>query len=137
MPESACEGKNRRVVDAAMMEDESSVCLISEHHDIGLIDIRIQGNSGNVQWLHQSKMSSTSKCNTSKLAVHGGLLLASKDDTISVYEGPNYDLRLALRGSQGGGAISDFSVGGDCLFDVHHQEDNVLDIWETPPPPII
>ncbi|XBI36283.1 hypothetical protein VPH35_121825 [Triticum aestivum] len=125
--ESACEGKNRRVVDAAMMEDESSVCLISEHHDIGLIDIRIQGNSGNVQWLHQSKMSSTSKCNTSKLAMHGGLLLASKNDTISVYGGPNHDLRLALRGSQGSGAISDFSVGGDRLFAVH-QEDNVLDV---------
>nr|XP_020147394.1 BTB/POZ domain-containing protein At2g24240-like [Aegilops tauschii subsp. strangulata] len=134
--ESACEGKNRRVVDAAVMEDERSVCLISEHHDLGLLDIRIQGNSGNVQWLHQSKMSSTSKCNTSKLAVHGGLLLASKDDTISVYGGPNYDLRLALRGSQGGGAISDFSVGGDRLFAVH-QENNVLNVWETPPPPII
>uniref|UniRef100_N1QUR4 At2g24240-like C-terminal beta-propeller domain-containing protein n=1 Tax=Aegilops tauschii TaxID=37682 RepID=N1QUR4_AEGTA len=96
----------------------------------------VVGNSGNVQWLHQSKMSSTSKCNTSKLAVHGGLLLASKDDTISVYGGPNYDLRLALRGSQGGGAISDFSVGGDRLFAVH-QENNVLNVWETPPPPII
>ncbi|KAM3194495.1 hypothetical protein ACQJBY_070892 [Aegilops geniculata] len=134
--DSAREGKKGYVMDAAVMEDERSVCLINEHHDLGLLDIRIQGNSGNVQWLHQSKMSSTSKCNTSKLAVHGGLLLASKDDTISVYGGPNYDLRLALRGSQGGGAISDFSVGGDRLFAVH-QEDNVLDVWETPPPPII
>ncbi|XP_037466837.1 BTB/POZ domain-containing protein At2g24240-like [Triticum dicoccoides] len=134
--DSAREGKNRCVVDAAVMEDERSVCLISDHHDLGLLDIRIQGNSGNVRWLHQSKMSSTSKCNSPKLAVHGGLLLASKDDTISVFGGPKYDLRLALRGSQGGGAINDFSVGGDRLFAVH-KEDNVLDVWETPLPPII
>ncbi|KAF7100080.1 hypothetical protein CFC21_101637 [Triticum aestivum] len=134
--DSAREGKNRCVVDAAVMEDERSVCLISDHHDLGLLDIRIQGNSGNVRWLHQSKMSSTSKCNSPKLAVHGGLLSASKDDTISVFGGPKYDLRLALRGSQGGGAINDFSVGGDRFFAVH-KEDNVLDVWETPLPPII
>ncbi|XP_073359900.1 BTB/POZ domain-containing protein At2g24240-like [Aegilops tauschii subsp. strangulata] len=136
--DSAREGKNGYVVDpAAVMEDERSVCF-NEHHDLGLLDIRIQGNSGsgNVQWLHQSKMSSTSKCNIPKLAVHGRLLLASKDDTISVFGGPTYDLRLALRGSQGSGAINDFSVGGDRLFAVH-KEDNVLDVWEARPPPVI
>ncbi|KAI4976935.1 hypothetical protein ZWY2020_050542 [Hordeum vulgare] len=70
-----------------------------------------------VEWIHQSEMT-TSAC-YAKLAVHDGLLLASKHDTISVFGGcNNHDLRLALRGSQGGGAISDFSIGGDRLFAV-------------------
>ncbi|VAH10875.1 unnamed protein product [Triticum turgidum subsp. durum] len=122
----------RRVADAVVMEDERSVRLISQDHDLGFLDIRSRG-SVQEPWTY---------CNTTtptcypKLAVHGGLLLASKDDSISVYGGPNHDrLRLALRGSQGGGAIADFSVGGDRLFAVHH-EDNVPDVWETLPPPI-
>nr|XP_045088249.1 BTB/POZ domain-containing protein At2g24240-like [Aegilops tauschii subsp. strangulata] len=123
----------RRVADAVVMEDERSVGLISQDHDLGFLDIRRQG-SVQEPWTHQSKM--TTPICYPKLAVRGGLLLASKDDTISVYGGPNHDhLRLALRGSQGGGAIADFSVGGDRLFAVHH-EDNVLDVWETLPPPI-
>ncbi|VAH22456.1 unnamed protein product [Triticum turgidum subsp. durum] len=128
---------HRRVVDAVVMEDERSVRLISQKHDLGFLDIRCE-SSGLQPWprTHQSMV--TAPTCYPKLAVHSGLLLASKDDTISVYGGPNHDhLRLALRGSQGGGAIADFSVGGDRLFAVHH-EDNVLDVWETlpRPPPI-
>ncbi|XP_037462449.1 BTB/POZ domain-containing protein At2g24240-like [Triticum dicoccoides] len=128
---------HRRVADAVVMEDERSVCLISQNHDLGFLDIRCE--SSGLQpwpWTPQSKV--TAPTCYPKLAVHSGLLLASKDDTISVYGGPNHDhLRLALRGSQGGGAIADFSVGGDRLFAVHH-EDNVLDVWATlpRPPPI-
>jgi hypothetical protein len=40
-----------------------------------------------------------------------------------------------LRGGQGG-AICDFSIGGDRLFALHSEE-NVFDVWETPPPAII
>ncbi|KAF6991690.1 hypothetical protein CFC21_008749 [Triticum aestivum] len=123
----------KHVADAVVMEDERSVRLISQNHDLGFLDIRSRG-SFQQPWTYQSK--ATTPICYPKLAVHGGLLLASKDDTISVYGGPNHDhLRLALRGSQGGGAIADFSVGGDRLFAVHH-EDNVLDVWETLPPPI-
>ncbi|XBJ27313.1 hypothetical protein VPH35_004593 [Triticum aestivum] len=138
---SCCSGTqnkdHRRVADAVVMEDERSVCLISQNHDLGFLDICCE--SSGLQpwpWTPQSKV--TAPTCYPKLAVHSGLLLASKDDTISVYCGPNHDhLRLALRGSQGGGAIADFSVGGDRLFAVHH-EDNVLDVWATlpRPPPI-
>ncbi|XP_048557704.1 BTB/POZ domain-containing protein At4g30940-like [Triticum urartu] len=122
----------RRVADAVVMEDERSVRLISQDHDLGFLDIRSRG-SVQEPWTYCN--ATTPTCYP-KLAVHGGLLLASKDDSISVYGGPNHDrLRLALRGSQGGGAIADFSVGGDRLFPVHH-EDNLLDVWETLPPPI-
>ncbi|KAM3299876.1 hypothetical protein ACQJBY_041056 [Aegilops geniculata] len=127
--------KDKLVADAVVMEDERSVCLINKNHELGFLDIR--GSSYAEPWAHQRKVktSSTSTC-CPKLAVHSGLLLASKDDTISVFGGPNHDdLRFALRGSKGAGAISDFSVGGDRLFAVH-QEDNVLDVWETLPSPI-
>ncbi|KAI8018093.1 BTB/POZ domain-containing protein [Camellia lanceoleosa] len=44
------------------------------------------------------------------------------------------DLRSS-GGSSYGGSICDFSVGGDRLFALHSEE-NVFDIWETPPAPI-
>ncbi|GJM85510.1 hypothetical protein PR202_ga01280 [Eleusine coracana subsp. coracana] len=69
-----------------------------------------------------------------KLAVHGGRLFASMNDAISVFSGPDHVHTSTLRGS--GSGICDFSVGGDRLF-VLHNDENVFDVWETPPPPII
>ncbi|KAL1221315.1 BTB/POZ domain-containing protein [Cardamine amara subsp. amara] len=47
----------------------------------------------------------------------------------------NWVLTSRLRRSYGG-SICDFSIGGDRLFALHCEE-NVFDVWETPPPPII
>ena len=55
--------------------------------------------------------------------------------SISVFSGPEHVLTSTLRRSYGG-AICDFSIGGDRLFALHNEE-NVFDVWETPPPPII
>jgi hypothetical protein len=70
-----------------------------------------------------------------KLTAHGGQLFASTGDAISVFSGPDHVLTSTLRGGNGG-AICDFSVGGDRLFALRSEE-NVFDVWETPPPAII
>ncbi|GJN02425.1 hypothetical protein PR202_ga19775 [Eleusine coracana subsp. coracana] len=70
-----------------------------------------------------------------RLATHGGQLFSSMNDSVSVFSGPEFVLTSTLRRSHGG-AICDFSIGGDRLF-VLHNEENVFDVWETPPPPII
>ncbi|GJN21566.1 hypothetical protein PR202_gb09053 [Eleusine coracana subsp. coracana] len=71
-----------------------------------------------------------------KLAVHGGRLFASMSDAVSVFSGPDHVHTSTLRGSGSGGGICDFSVGGDRIF-VLHNDENVFDVWETPPPPVI
>ena len=70
-----------------------------------------------------------------KLALHEGQLFSSMNDCVSVFCGPDWVLTSRLRRSYGG-SICDFSIGGDRLFALHSEE-NVFDIWETPPPPIM
>lgn len=61
---------------------------------------------------------------------------SSKNDSVYVFCSPDWDAARGvqtarLRKTEGGGAISDISVGGDSLF-VLHNEINVFDVWETP-----
>ncbi|TVU29245.1 hypothetical protein EJB05_20803, partial [Eragrostis curvula] len=140
--------EEKRAVHAVVLEDGRSVCVVNQYDDLGFLDLR--KNAGAVRWSSRSKlmMASAGKNKKAaaaargyeetcypKLAAHGGQLFASTNDTISVFSGPDHVLTSTLRGS-GGGAICDFSIGGDRLF-VLHNEENVFDVWETPPPAII
>jgi hypothetical protein len=135
--------EEKRAVHAVVMDDGRSVCLINQYEDLGFLDLR--KNAGGVRWSCRSKlMTSGGKKKARggeetcypKLAAHGGQLFASTGDTVSVFSGPDHVLTSTLRGSGSGGSICDFSIGGDRLF-VLHNEENVFDVWETPPPPII
>ncbi|KAL6652447.1 hypothetical protein ACP70R_011372 [Stipagrostis hirtigluma subsp. patula] len=128
---------DKRVLHAIAMEDERSVCVINQYDDLGFLDLR--SSAGGVRWSSRSKLMNRKvpgeeSCYP-KLATHGGQLFSSMNDSISVFSGPEYVLTSTLRRSHGG-AICDFSIGGDRLFALHNEE-NVFDVWETPPPPII
>ena len=128
---------DKRVLHAIAMEDERSVCVINQYDDLGFLDLR--SGAGGVRWSSRSKLMNRKvpgeeSCYP-KLATHGGQLFSSMNDSISVFSGPEYVLTSTLRRSHGG-AICDFSIGGDRLFALHSEE-NVFDVWETPPPPII
>uniref|UniRef100_A0A0D9W6T5 BTB domain-containing protein n=1 Tax=Leersia perrieri TaxID=77586 RepID=A0A0D9W6T5_9ORYZ len=128
---------DKRVLHAIAMEDERSVCVINQYDDLGFLDLR--SNAGGVRWSSRSKFMNrkfpTEESCYPKLATHGGQLFSSMNDSISVFSGPECVLTSTLRRSHGG-AICDFSIGGDRLFALHNEE-NVFDVWETPPPPII
>ncbi|KAG8065089.1 hypothetical protein GUJ93_ZPchr0004g38426 [Zizania palustris] len=128
---------DKRVLHAIAMEDERSVCVINQYDDLGFLDFR--SNAGGVRWSSRSKLMNRKvpgeeSCYP-KLSTHGGQLFSSMNDSISVFSGPECVLTSTLRRSNGG-AICDFSIGGDRLFALHNEE-NVFDVWETPPPPII
>ncbi|KAF5749520.1 BTB/POZ domain-containing protein [Tripterygium wilfordii] len=130
----------KRVRDAVAMEESNSICVVNEYEDLGFIDLRING--GCVRWSSRSRLMKRlmrgklpeEPCYP-KLALHEGQLFSSMDDCISVFCGPDCVLTSRLRRSNGG-SICDFSIGGDRLFALHNEE-NVFDVWETPPPPII
>uniref|UniRef100_A0A5B6ZKT2 BTB domain-containing protein n=1 Tax=Davidia involucrata TaxID=16924 RepID=A0A5B6ZKT2_DAVIN len=126
----------KRVRDAIAMEDTSSICVVNENEDLGFMDLR--GSAGSVRWSSRSRLMKGKMPDEPcypKLALHEGQLFSSMNDTISVFCGPDWVLTSRLRRSYGG-SICDFSIGGDRLFALHSEE-NVFDIWETPPPPII
>lgn len=133
--------EDKHAVHAVAMDDGRSVCVVNQYDDLGFLDLR--SNAGGVRWRSRSKLLRKTKkamhaeetCYP-KLAAHGGQLFASTDDAVSVFSGPDHALTSTLRGSDGGGAICDFSIGGGRLFALHNEE-NVFDVWETPPPPII
>uniref|UniRef100_A0A0D9VI83 BTB domain-containing protein n=1 Tax=Leersia perrieri TaxID=77586 RepID=A0A0D9VI83_9ORYZ len=151
-PASSMEDKH--VLHAVAMDDGQSLCVINQYDDLGFLDIRSSGNaSGGVRWRSRSKLAAATRKKQKrnappqrahgeeetcypKLAAHGGQLFASTGDAISVFSGPDYVLTSTLRGSDGAGAICDFSIGGDRLFALH-DEVNVVDVWETPPAPVI
>ncbi|CAL5328125.1 unnamed protein product [Camellia sinensis] len=125
----------RRVRDAIAMEETGSICVVNEYEDLGFMDLRSSG--GSVRWCSRSRLMKgkmpEEPCYP-KLALHDGQLFSSMNDSISVFCGPDWVLTSRLRQSYGG-SICDFSVGGDRLFALHSEE-NVFDIWETPPAPI-
>lgn len=127
----------KRVRDAVAMEETKSICVVNEYEDLGFMDLRMAGGSS-IRWSSRSRLMKgvmpDEPCYP-KLAVHGGQLFSSMNDCISVFCGPDWVLTSRLRRGFGG-SICDFSIGGDRLF-VLHSEENVFDIWETPPPPII
>ncbi|EXB24275.1 BTB/POZ domain-containing protein [Morus notabilis] len=126
----------KRVRDAIAMEESNSVCVVNEFEDLGFIDLRVNG--GSVRWSSRSRLMKGKMPDEPcypKLALHEGQLFSSMNDCISVFCAPDWVLTSRLRRSYGG-SICDFSIGGDRLFALHSEE-NVFDIWETPPPPII
>ncbi|XP_072989788.1 BTB/POZ domain-containing protein At2g24240-like [Typha latifolia] len=127
----------KRVLHAIAMEDNQSICVVNQYDDLGFIDLR--SNAGGVRWSSRSKLMNRKVPNEEscypKLAVHDGQLFSSMNDSISVFCGPDFALTSTLRRSYGG-SICDFSIGGDRLF-VLHNEENVVDVWETPPSPIV
>lgn len=127
----------KRVRDAIAMEESNSICVVNEYEDLGFIDIRNSGGSS-VRWSSRSKLMKGKMPDEPcypKLALHEGQLFSSMNDSISVFCGPDWVLTSRLRRSYGG-SICDFSIGGDRLFALHSEE-NVFDIWETPPAPIL
>jgi hypothetical protein len=129
--------EDKRVLHAIAMEDERSVCVINQYDDLGFLDLR--SSAGGVRWSSRSKLMNRKvpgeeSCYP-RLATHGGQLFSSMNDSINVFSGPEFVLTSTLRRSLGG-AICDFSIGGDRLFALHNEE-NVFDVWETSPPPII
>ncbi|CAN6232433.1 unnamed protein product [Urochloa humidicola] len=145
-PAPAASLEEKHAVHAVAMEDGRTVCVVNQYEDLGFLDLRKDGGGGGVRWRSRSKLleamvggKKKKECGEEawcypKLAVHGGQLFASTGDAISVFGGPDYVLTSTLRGD--GGAICDLSIGGDRLFALHSEE-NVFDVWETPPPPII
>ncbi|KAG8071422.1 hypothetical protein GUJ93_ZPchr0006g42718 [Zizania palustris] len=130
--------EDKHVLHAIAMEDGRSVCVINQYDDLGFLDLR--NNAVGVRWRSRSKLTTRKKTHNEetcypKLAAHDGQLFASTNDTISVFSGPDHILTSTLRGSDAG-AICDFSIGGDRLFALHNEE-NVFDVWDTPPPPVI
>lgn len=127
----------KRVLHAIAMEDGRSICVVNQYEDLGFIDLR--SNVGGVRWSSRSKLMNRKVPDEEscypKLAAHGGQLFSSMNDSISVFCGPEWVLTSTLRRSYGG-SICDFSIGGDRLFALHSDE-NVFDLWETPPSPII
>ncbi|KAF8400527.1 hypothetical protein HHK36_013826 [Tetracentron sinense] len=126
----------KRVRDAIAMEETNSICLVNEYEDLGFMDLRRTG--GGVKWSSRRRLMKGKMPDEPcypKLALHGGQLFSSMNDSISVFCGSDWVLTSRLRRSYGG-SICDFSIGGDRLFALHSEE-NVFDIWETPPPPLI
>ncbi|KAI3771864.1 hypothetical protein L6452_03035 [Arctium lappa] len=133
---SPANSDDRRVRDAIAMEENSSICVVNEFEDLGFMDLR--RDSGSVRWSSRSRLMKGKMPDEPcypKLALHDGQLFSSMNDCISVFCGSDWVLTSRLRRSFGG-SICDFSIGGDRLFALHSEE-NVFDIWETPPPPIV
>lgn len=127
----------RRVRDATFIDGTNSICVVNEYADLGFLDLR--NNGGGVRWssrtrsrLNKGKMSDE-PCYP-KLTLHDGQLFSSMYDCVSVFSGSDWVLTSRLQRSYGG-SICDFSIGGDRLFALHSEE-NVFDVWETPPPPV-
>ncbi|KAJ4794071.1 BTB/POZ domain-containing protein [Rhynchospora pubera] len=134
--------EDKRVLHAIAMEDGHSICVINQYDDLGFIDLRA-GNTNSagtgVRWSSRSKLMNQKvpyeeSCYP-KLATHNGQLFSCMNDSISVFSGSEHVLTSTLRRSYGG-SICDFSIGGDRLFALHNEE-NVFDVWDSPPCPII
>ncbi|KAG8060333.1 hypothetical protein GUJ93_ZPchr0002g24505 [Zizania palustris] len=133
--------EDKHVLHAIAMEDGRSFCVINEPGRRPRLRRSLEQCRRCAVAITQSKLTSRKKAHGEetcypKLAAHGGQLFASTDDTISVFSGPDHVLTSTLRGSDAG-ANCDFTIrSGDRLFSLHHEE-NVFDVWDTLPPPVI
>lgn len=125
---NAKEMNQKSITDAIVIEENNSICVVDAKKCLGFIDLRDTTKS--VGWRERCTSSRTGSC-FPKLAFHEGQLLSSMNDTISVYCGSNWIETSQLQRSPGG-PICDFSIGVDRLFVLHREED-VFDVWETPP----
>lgn len=124
-----------RVWDAVAMEDKSLIAVTDEYYEgLGFLDLRFPCS---VRWgpRRTTGVDMTSMGCHPKLEYYEGQLLLSTDDYISVFQGADFIPKLRLQHSEGG-FIRDFSIGGDRIFTLHHEE-NRLDVWETPRPAIL
>ncbi|KAI3964697.1 hypothetical protein MKW92_007867 [Papaver armeniacum] len=101
-------------------------------NNLGFMDIR--STDGSIRWISNNRKNQVRPCYP-KLTLHGGQLFSCLYDRISMFRGPDWFLTSSIeRSCGGGGAIRDFSIGGDRLFALHSEE-NVFDVWEIPSPP--
>lgn len=120
---------NVQVLDGIAMEESNSICVVNRDENLGFMDIRSK-TDGSIRWTPNNRIIQD-RPRYPKLTFHGGKLFSCSKDRISVFCGPDWFFTSSLGG---GGAIRDFSIGGDRLFALHSEE-NVFDVWETPSPP--
>ncbi|KAI3950723.1 hypothetical protein MKW92_005247 [Papaver armeniacum] len=120
------------VRDGIAMEGSNTICVVGKHDELGFIDIR--GTDSSIRWISERNELKIVEPNYPKLTLHGGQLFSCINDRISMFCGPDWFLTSSIGRSCNGGAIRDFSIGGDRLFALHSEE-NVFDVWETPVPP--
>ncbi|KAI3880864.1 hypothetical protein MKW92_026823 [Papaver armeniacum] len=130
------------IYDAVAMEESNSICVVAEYNNLGFMDWR--STSGSIRWNLRDKEENRNYVRPyyyhhylkgPKLALHGGQVICSRKDDISVFSGPDWKLTSSF-GRSPRGEIRDFSIGGDRLF-VLHSEKNMFDVWETPSPSVI
>ncbi|KAI3851959.1 hypothetical protein MKW98_019958 [Papaver atlanticum] len=119
------------VQDGIAMEGSNSICVVDKYENLGFMDIR--GTDSSIKWNSESRQPKAVEPSYPKLALHGGQLFSCINDRISMFCGPDWFLTSSIGRSCNGGAIRDFSIGGDRLFALHSEE-NVFDVWETPVP---
>ncbi|KAI3857062.1 hypothetical protein MKX03_015434 [Papaver bracteatum] len=119
------------VQDGIAMEGSNSICLVDQYEKLGFMDIRSKYGAC-IRWNSERN---NFEASYPKLAFHGGQLFSCVNDRISMFCGPDWFLTSSLGRSCDGGAIRDFSIGGDRLFALHNEK-NVFDVWETPVPSI-
>ncbi|KAI3955699.1 hypothetical protein MKW98_006059 [Papaver atlanticum] len=124
------------------MEESNSICVVDKYDHLGFMDWR--STSGSIGWNLKDNEESRNYVRPDyyyyyrkgpKLALHGGQIIYSRKDAISVFSGPDWKLTSSF-GRSPGGEIRDFSIGGDRLF-VLHSEENMFEVWETPSPSVI
>ncbi|KAI3897929.1 hypothetical protein MKW92_009600 [Papaver armeniacum] len=123
------------VYDAVAMEDNNSICVVNQYDDLGFLDFRSSSTKKRIRWNSNNWRNHTKvEPGYPRLKLHEGQLFSCINDRISMYCGPDWYSTSSIGRSCGGGAIRDFSIGGDRLFALHSEE-NVFDVWETPFPP--
>ncbi|KAI3866073.1 hypothetical protein MKX03_003535 [Papaver bracteatum] len=96
-------GWQHHVFDAIAMEDNNSI-----------------STKGGIRWNWENRRRHKYiEPRYPRLKLHAGQLFSCVNDSITI-----------LGKSSGGGAIRDFSIGGDRLFALHSEE-NVFDVWAT------
>lgn len=137
---------NDRVADILAIEENNCICLLTSKVgrscELDFIDIRIRNQSkgwtptkiGSPRgWFHSEY--------PPKLAWHGGKLICSTNDGISVFSGPKWEFVSRYRKNPNANVddlIRDFSIGGGRLFAIcDGKYDELVDVWDAPPPPVI
>ncbi|PHT52357.1 hypothetical protein CQW23_06819 [Capsicum baccatum] len=130
------------IIDAIAIAKSSSICLLAEHKGMGFVDLRRTDASLNwrndlmgTDWSYRDDLVHIDEYLYVKLAFHEGQLFSSWGNRIFVYGGSDWLPTSQFERSRGG-PIRDYSIGGDCLFALQDNE-NIVDVWETPRPPII
>lgn len=125
-----------RVWDAVAIEDKDLIAVTEGYYrGLGFLDLRFPRS---VRWGPRRDSSglvlADGGCHP-KLEYYEGQVLLSTYYYISVFQGEDFIAKLRLCQSSGG-CIRDFSAGGDRIFMLHHEKDE-MDVWETPRPAIL